>query len=70
MALQRVNIGFYGTQVLPLRLEESVLQGLLDALADGGWHELSTEDGTVRLNLAQVIYVKTDRADQRVGFGA
>jgi hypothetical protein len=70
MALQRVNIGFYGTQVLPLRIEDSVLDELLRALPDGGWHDLAAEDGTVRLNLAQVVYVKTDRADQRVGFGA
>ena len=69
MALQRVNIGFYGTQVLPVRVEDDALRGLLDGLADGGWHELSTEDGTVRLNLAQVVYVKVERADQRVGFG-
>ncbi len=70
MALQRVNIGFYGTQVLPVRLEDGALSGLLDGLAEGGWHELTTEDGQVRLNLGQVVYVKVDRADQRVGFGA
>ncbi|MDP9401108.1 MAG: hypothetical protein M3P39_09255 [Actinomycetota bacterium] len=69
MAQQRVNIGFYGTQVLPVRVEEGALRGLLDGLAEGGWHELTTDDGTVRLNLAQVVYVKVDRADQRVGFG-
>jgi hypothetical protein len=70
MALQRVNIGFYGTQVLAVRLEPQALDRLLDALAEGGWHDLSVEDGTIRLNLAQVIYVKTDRDEQRVGFGA
>ena len=70
MALQRVTIGFYGTQVLPVKVEPGALDGLLNGLTEGGWHDLATEDGTVRLNLAQVVYVKTDRTDQRVGFGA
>ena len=33
MALQRVTIGFTGTQVLGVRLEEADLDGLLQALA-------------------------------------
>ncbi len=70
MALQRVNIGFYGTQVLAVRIEAQALEALLDSLAEGGWHDLTVEDGTIRLNLAQVVYVKTDVDDQRVGFGA
>ena len=70
MALQRVSIGFYGTQVLALRMRDDALDGLLSALPEGGWHDLSVEDGTVRLNLAQVVYVKTDRDEHRVGFGA
>jgi hypothetical protein len=45
------------------------LDGLLKALAAGGWHDIEAEDGTVRVNLAIVVYVKTDRDQHRVGFG-
>jgi len=70
MALQRVSVGFYGTQVLALRLEEGELERLLKALPEAGWHDIAVEDGTVRANLAQVIYVRTDLDQHRVGFGA
>ncbi len=70
MALQRVSIGFYGTQVLAVRIQDDELDRLLAALGDGAWHGLPTEDGQVRLNLAQVVYVRTERDEPRVGFGA
>jgi hypothetical protein len=70
MALQRVTIGFQGSQVLTLKMEDADLDALLGALAAGGWHDLNVDDGTVRANLAQVLYVKTDRDGSRVGFGA
>ncbi|MEA2219119.1 MAG: hypothetical protein QOJ35_1745 [Solirubrobacteraceae bacterium] len=69
MALQRVTIGFAGTQVLGVRLEEASLDGLLEALASGDWHDLTVDDGTIRLNLSQVIYVRTNLDEHRVGFG-
>lgn len=70
MALQRVTICFAGTQVLGVRLEENDLDELLEALAGAEWHDLTVEDGTIRLNLAQVVYVRTNLDDHRVGFGA
>jgi len=69
MALQRVTIGFTGTQVLGVRLEESDLDGLLQALAGGDWHDLTVDDGTIRMNLSQVVYVRTNLDEHRVGFG-
>jgi hypothetical protein len=69
MALQRVSIGFYGTQVLGVRLEEGALEDLLRALPGGEWHDLKVDDGTIRLNLGQVIYVRTELDEHRVGFG-
>lgn len=69
MALQRVTIGFASNQVLAVRLEDDALDGLLAALAPGDWHDLSVDDGTVRLNLGQVVYVRTERDEHRVGFG-
>lgn len=69
MALQRVTIGFTGTQVLSVRLEEADLNAMLKALADGAWHDLAVDDGTIRLNLGEVVYVRTNLDEHKVGFG-
>ena len=34
-----------------------------------GWHEIQAEDGSVRLNLAHVLWVRTESDEHRVGFG-
>jgi hypothetical protein len=70
MALQRVTIGFQGSQVLTLKMEDADLDALLAALTTADWHDIPVDDGTVRANLSQVVYVKTDRDGSRVGFGA
>jgi hypothetical protein len=71
MALQRVTIGFAnGTQNLGVRLEDDALDGLLQAVAGGEWHDLTVDDGTIRLNLSQVVYVRTERDEHKVGFGS
>lgn len=67
---RRVSVGFQGGQVLSLRVTDEQLQKLYRALGDGGWHELEAEDGPVRVYLGQVVYVRLDEGDQRVGFGA
>ena len=69
-ALRHISIGFQGGQVLALRMDEAQLKSLYGALGEGGWHELDSEDGHVRLYLGQVVYVRADSDDQRVGFGA
>ena len=56
--------------MLALRVSDDQLKGLYKALQDGGWHELETEDGPVRLYLGQVVYVRAEDEDSRVGFGA
>jgi len=66
---QRVTIGFAGTQVLGVKVSEDVLKDLLKALSDGDWHDLEVEDGTIRLNLSQVVYVRTELDEHKVGFG-
>jgi hypothetical protein len=71
MALQRVTIGFSnGTESLGVRLEDDALDGLLRSVASGEWHDLTVEDGTIRLNLGQVVYVRTARDEHKVGFGS
>jgi len=67
---RRISIGFQGGQTLALRVTDEQLEGLHRALGEGGWHELETEDGPVRLYLGQVVYVRAENDDQRVGFGA
>jgi hypothetical protein len=67
---RRMSVGFQGGQVLALRVTDEQLEALYRALGAGGWHELETEEGPVRLDLGQVVYVRTEDSDQRVGFGA
>ena len=66
---RRISIGFQGGQVLALRVSEEHLKELNAALTGGGWHELDSEDGPVRLYLGQVVYVRAEEEDSRVGFG-
>jgi hypothetical protein len=66
----KVSIGFVGGQVLPLRVTAEALDGLHAALPARAWHELALEDGVVRLDTAQVAYVRVDSDEPRVGFGA
>lgn len=68
--MRRISVGFQGGQVLALRVGEDELESLNKALATGGWHDLRGEDGPVRLYLGQVVYVRVEDEDQRVGFGA
>jgi hypothetical protein len=66
---RRVTVGFQGGQVLALRLTDEQLKALSKALGTGGWHEIEGEDGPVRVDLAQVVYVSADSDELRVGFG-
>jgi hypothetical protein len=68
-AARKVTVGFQGGQVLALRLTDAQLSALNKALGTGGWHEIDGEDGPVRVDLAQVVYVSADSDELRVGFG-
>lgn len=67
---QHVSVGFQGGQVVGLRVSEDRLHALQEALGSSGWHELTTEDGRIRLDLGQVVYVRVEDEEHRVGFGA
>ena len=69
-ATRRIAIGFQGGQVLGLRVTDEELRTLSKALGQDGWHELTSEEGPVRLDLAQVVYVRSESDELRVGFGA
>ncbi len=68
---RRIDIGFKGGQVLPCRVKQEAWDGLRKALEDSSserWHELETADSQVAIDLAQVVYVRLDTEDQKVGF--
>ena len=44
-------------------------KALRKALGSTGWHELKTDDGEVRIDLARIVYIQTDGDSSRVGFG-
>jgi hypothetical protein len=66
---RRVSIGFHGGQVLALRVSDKTLDALNAALGGGGWQEIASEDGPVRIDLGQVVYVSADSDEPQVGFG-
>jgi hypothetical protein len=66
---QRISIGFQASAPLALRVTDEQLTKLNDALGGEGWHEVEAEDGSVRLNLAHVLWVRTESDEHRVGFG-
>ena len=67
---RRIGIGFQGGQVLSLRVADAQLEALEKALGNVGWHDLDSEEGPVRLDLAQVVFVRAESDELRVGFGA
>jgi hypothetical protein len=66
---QRISIGFQASPPLALRVSEDELSKLEDALGDDGWHVVEAEDGSVKLNLAHVLWLRIERDEHRVGFG-
>jgi hypothetical protein len=67
---RRIGIGFQGGQVLALRVSDEQLKALNAALGTAGWHQIDSEEGPVRLDLSQVVYVRSEGDELRVGFGA
>jgi hypothetical protein len=68
---RRVDVGFAGGQAITLRLSEDAFRALRKALSSDRsdrWHDLETEDGPVSLDLSQIVFVRRDQAEQRVGF--
>ncbi len=66
---QRISIGFQASPPLALRVSDDELSKLERALGSEGWHQIEAEDGSVRLNLAHVLWLRTERDEHRVGFG-
>ncbi len=68
---RRIDIGFQGGQVLPVRVSQEVFESFRKALSDSGsdrWFDLKTQDSDVRIDLSQVVYARLDTEEHRVGF--
>ena len=66
----RVDVGFTGGQVLAgLRLEKSIFDELRKAVeGDKRFFDVDAGDSTVTLDLSQVVYLRVETEDHRVGF--
>ena len=69
-AARRGAVGFQGGQVLSIRVPEAELEKLRTALREGKerWHEVAAADGAVLVDLGQVVYLRVDSDEHRVGF--
>jgi urease accessory protein UreE len=69
-AVRRTAVGFHGGQVLSLRLTDEVLTALSDTLKEGKerWVEVEAADGAVLVDVGQVVYLRVESDDQRIGF--
>jgi hypothetical protein len=68
---RRVDVGFTGGEVLSLRMRKEPYESFRSALNDDRskrWHEVKTEDSDVTLDLSQVVYVRLDTEQHKVGF--
>lgn len=66
---KRIEIGFGGGQVVSLRVEDEGLSGLRAAVEAGaGWHDLETDDGTIALDLARVVFIRAAGSPHTIGF--
>ena len=69
-AVRRTALGFQGGQVLSLRLSEEVLTNLRESLKEGRdrWKEVEASDGAVLIDLGQVVYLRVESDEHRIGF--
>lgn len=66
---QRISIGFQASPPLATRVSDDELAKLQSALGGEGWHDVEAEDGSIRLNLEHVLWLRVEKDEQRVGFG-
>ena len=65
----KVDIGFTGGQVLALRIDRGNFDDLRKAVeGDTRFYDLDAGDSNVTLDLSQVVYLRVETEDHRVGF--
>ena len=69
-AVRRTALGFQGGQVLSLRLPEEVLTSLRETLREGKerWSEIEAADGAVLIDVGQVVYLRVESDEHKIGF--
>jgi hypothetical protein len=50
-------------------VSEEELDRLQGALGGDGWHVVDSEDGTIKLNLQHVLWLRVEKDEPSVGFG-
>jgi hypothetical protein len=66
---RRVEVGFSGGQAIVVRIADDTYERLRKAVQNGkGWHELETLDGVVALDAGEVVFVKREPDEHRIGF--
>jgi hypothetical protein len=68
--VRRTALGFQGGQVLSLRLSEDALTSLRNTLKEGKerWIEVEASDGAVLVDVGQIVYLRVESDDHRIGF--
>jgi hypothetical protein len=69
-SVRRTAVGFQGGQVLALRMTDEDLVKLRDKLKEGKerWLEVEAADGAVLVDIGQVVYLRVESDEHRVGF--
>lgn len=68
--MERISIGFSGGGGLALRVGSDELDGLRSAVKAGeGWYDVTTDEGVVSVKTDQVVFLRTENSESKVGFG-
>lgn len=65
----RVSIGLDSAPPVAVRLTETQITALHDALSAGGWQDLEADDARLRINVDKVVFVRIDKDEPKIGFG-
>lgn len=66
---KRVEVGFSGGQLIVMRLTANAYDDLRKSVTKrDGWYEVESADGVVAIDLGQVVFVKREPEEHRVGF--
>jgi hypothetical protein len=66
---KKIEIGLGVGQIVNARLTDEELRRLREAVERGdGWLDLDTEDSTLVINLATVVFIKVAGAPHTIGF--
>lgn len=71
MNTTRLDVGFQGGQALAVRTATDAYDALVAALGDdkaSRWHTLETDDSRILVDLSQIVYIRRESGNQRVGF--